>query len=229
MGNQPSVPQPGTEFQVIDAGLSRTGTASFSEALRILLQGPVYHGGTQITLAPEVEIRSWIKILSIFPAKTPDDEKKVSDMLKQRFDGYAAATDAPASGLVEELLKVYPKAIVICTTRDPDAWVESMQSVQNAATMAILRFILFPIPGMRYFVDYVNVLRKQWLHLYDEADPVTTKSYLNHIEYLKRVVPEERLFFFDVKEGWEPLCKALGKEVPKGLDFPRINDGQAID
>lgn len=35
--------------------------------------------------------------------------------------------------------------------------------------------------------------------------------------------------FFNVKDGWEPLCKALGKEVPDGVPFPRINDGEAID
>lgn len=45
---------------------------------------------------------------------------------------------------------------------------------------------------------------------------------------LKAVVPPERLFFFSVKEGWEPLCKALGKEIPD-VPFPNINDGKAID
>ncbi len=29
--------------------------------------------------------------------------------------------------------------------------------------------------------------------------------------------------------GWEPLCKALGKPVPKGIPFPRINDSEAIE
>ena len=75
MGNQPSVPKPGTEFQVIGAGLSRTGTASFSEALRILLDGPVYHGGTQTTLGKPIEIKTWIKVLSHFPPKNDADKK----------------------------------------------------------------------------------------------------------------------------------------------------------
>ena len=25
------------------------------------------------------------------------------------------------------------------------------------------------------------------------------------------------------------MCKALGKEIPDGVPFPRINDGEAID
>ncbi|KAF2243896.1 hypothetical protein BU26DRAFT_110373 [Trematosphaeria pertusa] len=228
MGNQPSTPQPGTEFQVIGAGLSRTGTASFSEALHILLQGPVYHGGTQATLGPEIEIKSWIKLLSHYPPKSEADRKLILNGLKERFHGYAAATDAPASGLVEQLVELYPNAMVICTVRDPHAWVKSMETVSNASTMWFLRFVLFPVPGMRYFVDYINVLRNQWVYNYGEHEPVTKKSWDNHMKYLKRVVPKERLVFFDVKEGWGPLCKALGKEVPD-VEFPRINDGEAIE
>lgn len=228
MGQQPSVPQPGTKFQVIGAGLPRTGTASFSEALRILLGGPVYHGGTQATLGPEREIRSWINLLSHFPPKSPTGKKLIHDILKERFDGYAATTDAPAAGLVQDLLEIYPDAIVICTIRDPDSWVKSMETVSNASTLWFLRFVLFPLSGMRYFVDYINVLRHQWFHLYGETEPVTANSYHKHVEYLKSIVPPERLHFFDVKEGWGPLCKILRKEVPD-MEFPRINDGEAID
>lgn len=52
MGQQYSAPVPGTKLQVIGAGLPRTGTVSFSRALEILLDGPVYHDGTNITLGP---------------------------------------------------------------------------------------------------------------------------------------------------------------------------------
>ena len=44
-----------------------------------------------------------------------------------------------------------------------------------------------------------------------------------HNEWLKRVVPPERLFFFNVKEGWGPLCKILDVEVPAEA-FPRVNE-----
>lgn len=229
MGNQPSVPQPGTKFQVIGAGLSRTGTSSFSEALRILLNGPVYHGGTQATLGAEKEIKPLIKILDHSPPKSPSEKELVHDLLRQRLDGYAAATDMPFNGLVQELVEVYPDALVICTTRDPDAWVKSIGTITNATTKWFLRFVLFPLPGMRHFVDFTNGLGKQWVELYGKHDGVSTRDYEAHIAYLKRVVPEKRLFFFDVREGWEPLCKALGKDVPKDIPFPRINDGEAID
>jgi hypothetical protein len=229
MGNQASVPKPGTKFQVIGAGLPRTGTASFSEALRILLQEPVYHGGTQATLAPPAEILSWVKLLEHYPPQNSSDEYVISKILRERFDGYAAVTDSPTCSLVKEMLEIHPDAMVIVTTRDPNRWVESMKTVENAATMWFLRFVLLPLPGMRHFPDYINGLRRQWIHNYGEAEPVTVKSYYGQIEKLKRIVPEKQLVFFDVKDGWGPLCKALGKDVPQNIPFPRINDGDAID
>ncbi|KAF2648401.1 NAD dependent epimerase/dehydratase [Lophiostoma macrostomum CBS 122681] len=229
MGNEASTPRSGVEYQVIGAGLSRTGTASFSEALRIILDGPVYHGGTQITLGKPVEIKSWIKIIDYWPPNNENDRKLVYSMIRDRLDGYVASTDSPTNFCTRELMEVYPNAKVICTIRDPDGWVKSMEGVSNSSTMWFLRVILFPLPGMRHFVDYINGLRKQFEYLYGEHEPVTTKSYNRHIEWLKEIVPADRLIFFDVKDGWGPLCKALGKDVPEGVPFPRINDSEAID
>ena len=35
-------------------------------------------------------------------------------------------------------------------------------------------------------------------------------------------VPKERLLVWDVRDGWEPLCKFLNKPVPK-KPFPELN------
>jgi hypothetical protein len=48
-----------------------------------------------------------------------------------------------------------------------------------------------------------------------------------HEEYIRRVVPSNRLFFFNVKDGWEPLCKILNCPVPDE-PFPCANDSQAM-
>lgn len=52
--------------------------------------------------------------------------------------------------------------------------------------------------------------------------------YERHIEYLKQSVPEEKLFFFGIHEGWEPLCRALNLPVPN-VKFPKVNDAAATD
>lgn len=228
MGNQASVPAPGTKLQVIGAGLPRTGTASFSEALRILLEGPVYHGGTQCTMGQPVEMLSWIKVLRLFPFRTDAERKAALSLIHQRLDGYAAVTDAPGTGLIPELLELYPDAKVICTVRDAEAWEKSMVGVASASTKRFLRAILLPLPTMRHFVDYINGLRDQWLYLYGETEPPTRATYNRHLEWLRETVPADRLIFLEVKDGWEPLCEALGKDVPN-VPFPRINDSEAID
>lgn len=48
-----------------------------------------------------------------------------------------------------------------------------------------------------------------------------------HEDYIGRVVPPERLFFFNAKDGWEPLCKILNCPVPNE-PFPRANDSKAM-
>ena len=48
-----------------------------------------------------------------------------------------------------------------------------------------------------------------------------------HYDYVKRVTPPERLFFFSVKDGWEPLCKFLDLPVPDE-PFPHANDKLAV-
>lgn len=47
--------------------------------------------------------------------------------------------------------------------------------------------------------------------------------------YLERTVPKDKLMYFDVRDGWGPLCKALNVDVPIGVEFPEINDGKAIE
>lgn len=225
MGQQASVPRPGTDLQVIGAGLSRTGTASFTAALEILLDAPVYHGGTQTTMGPPLEIQSWNAILRTWLA---GDRPQTLQRLRARTAGYGAITDAPASQLVPELLELYPHAKVIVTVRDRDSWVQSMQQISSLAKLWFLGAVLLPLPGMRYFVTYIDLLQRQWDRIYGKSRD-NAWIYDRHLEWLKEVVPADQLVLFSVKEGWEPLCRALGKEVPKGIPFPRINDSKAID
>ena len=44
---------------------------------------------------------------------------------------------------------------------------------------------------------------------------IESKAYYEeHNERVIRTVPKDRLLIWNVKDGWEPLCKFLGKEVP---------------
>ena len=50
------------------------------------------------------------------------------------------------------------------------------------------------------------------------------RRYLEHEAMVRGIVPAERLLVFDVRDGWEPLCKFLGKPVPDE-PFPNGNAG----
>ena len=41
------------------------------------------------------------------------------------------------------------------------------------------------------------------------------------------MVPKERLLEMDLQDGWEPLCKFLGKPIPDE-PFPRSNEAAAV-
>ena len=44
--------------------------------------------------------------------------------------------------------------------------------------------------------------------------------------YVESVVPKEDLLIWNVKDGWEPLCSFLGKEIP---DEPIPHDNKTGD
>jgi hypothetical protein len=46
-----------------------------------------------------------------------------------------------------------------------------------------------------------------------------------HNQEVKDAVQADRLLVWNVKEGWGPLCRFLGVEVPN-TPFPRLNDMQ---
>lgn len=46
-----------------------------------------------------------------------------------------------------------------------------------------------------------------------------------HIARIRSLVPPNNLLEFHPRDGWEPLCKFLGKEPPKE-PFPFINKGR---
>ena len=51
--------------------------------------------------------------------------------------------------------------------------------------------------------------------------------YTEHNEIVRQFVDEERLLEYNVKQGWEPLCKFLGREVPN-VTFPHVNNADTF-
>lgn len=103
----------------------------------------------------------------------------------------------------------------------------------EAKAQNFLRFAFFLLPSLRHFSAYVDaMLVGRWEKLYGHpsGDPFVSNRevYDRHIQYLERIVPREKLMFFDVKEGWGPLCRALEVPVPD-MEFPRVNEKTATE
>jgi hypothetical protein len=57
-------------------------------------------------------------------------------------------------------------------------------------------------------------LVENYLEYQESFNRVMRQSYNRHIAYIKATVPADRLLGWNLKEGWEPLCKCLGKPIP---------------
>ncbi|KAF2171682.1 hypothetical protein M409DRAFT_17919 [Zasmidium cellare ATCC 36951] len=226
-------PKPGCQIKVIGAGLPRTGTNSFCAAVGILLEGPTYHAGAQYGGAgcPSEE-----HILTMIDAarcvdKPPAQKQKSLARLYNILDGYVATNDPPLTLLVPELMQMYPDAKVICTVRERDSWVKSFLMIVKTAQPTLAGFIFFWVPSMRYLPR----LSKALTHIFYERFGVVVRDtetaitvYDGHHAWLQEIVPKEKLVYYNVKDGWEPLCRALDVPVPD-VPFPRLNDSKDLE
>ncbi|KAL2209368.1 hypothetical protein CC79DRAFT_1332578 [Sarocladium strictum] len=232
MGQEYSRPQPGTKLQVIGVGLMRTGTSSLTAALEILLNKPVYHGGTQVIRGPEYEVKSWIKLFDQWPTDDPKLHEDNKNIIRERLDGFAAVNDVcPLYAYLKDLPGMYPDAKFICSARDVESWEKSMRMLSDTflpLLLTVFRIVLWPIPTIRYFPAFIAGVRRMMGGLFGEDTLPTRKTYNEHVRLLKEHIPEDRLFFVSVKDGWEPLCRALDVPVPESVPFPKINDADAV-
>lgn len=51
--------------------------------------------------------------------------------------------------------------------------------------------------------------------------------YDKHNAHVQELIPKSQLLVFDVREGWEPLCRFLQVPVPNE-EFPRLNETAAM-
>jgi hypothetical protein len=85
----------------------------------------------------------------IYKAYHAGDKEKSKKLLREMTKGFVAVSDAPCCQFVEELMEIYPDAIVICATRDPKKWWQSMKPVADNASTPGLSTLVWPIAKWR--------------------------------------------------------------------------------
>ena len=193
-------------LKVIGAGVGRTGTYSLKLALEKLGLGPCHHM-EEVINNPSVNIPIW----HAAALGKPD--------WNAAYKGYNSAVDWPTAAFWRELMGVYPQAKVILTARSAENWYQSF----SGTIFKLLAGMDQVPPHMRPFLEMASaVIAKNGMLTAMTPDAVI-KTYNDHVEAVKKAVPAGRLLVFEVKEGWGPLCKFLGRPVPD-TEFPRSND-----
>ncbi|KAL3427274.1 nad dependent epimerase [Phlyctema vagabunda] len=206
-------------MEVLVLGLCRTGTMSTKKALEQLGYKGVYHAATVFMTPGHAD--QWTAALE---AKY---EGKGAPFTKEQFDAvlgqYSAVTDIPAVCFSPELIALYPDAKIILTTRSVDSWYESMMNTIWASQVDPLR----PIQRLFYNAHLASLARMFdklfHVYFYGDFEKWGKRVFVEHNDRVRTVAPQDRFLEFQVKEGWEPLCKFLGKDVPEA-SFPRVND-----
>lgn len=186
-------------LKVIGAGMGRTGTYSLKLALEQIGFGPCHH-------MSDVIANSEQKALWRAAGKgiLPDWDAA--------YAGYRSAVDWPTAHFWREVSEHYPRAKVILTVREPQAWYDSMAGTIRHTWDASNHPESF---GVAVIGNGIFGGR------FDDRDHAIA-VYQSHNEAVRRSLPPERLLVYDVAEGWEPLCAFLGVPVPTG-SFPRTN------
>ncbi|KPI15580.1 hypothetical protein OK074_2025 [Actinobacteria bacterium OK074] len=192
-------------LKIIGAGLPRTGTLTLHRALSQLGFGPCYH--TKEITEKLDHIERWIQAY----AGQPLDPRAL-------FAGYRATTDAPGCFFWRELVRAYPDARVILSTRDVHAWYASMRNT-------VLRQELLDHADDPVLAELHRLARATLDHAFgdrrDEAH--LTEVFHRHNSEVCEGISADRLLVYDVREGWEPLCAFLGVNPPD-TPFPWLND-----
>eukprot|EP00439_Symbiodinium_sp_Y106_P015956 s969_g2.t1 len=202
----------GLAWEVMPSGMQRlagrVGTNSTKIALEILLKGPCYHMFENVKKEPP-DYQKWIDAYNGKP-----DFKKIFTT-QDGTDTYKATLDYPSCGMYMELMEAYPNA--------KDSVIDTIWSWRCGEQNWSVRIF----PDGRRFQEQARLFHEKTMlpgawkgGKFDQGVRRTDregsiKSFKAWIERVKAT------------EGWEPLCKFLGKPIPE-VPFPNVNDKEEL-
>lgn len=187
-------------LRVIGAGLGRTGTMSLKAALERLLGGPCYH---------MIEVFPRPAHFGLWTAAAHGEPVDWHAL----FDGFQAAVDWPASAFWKQISETFPEAIILLSTRSSaEAWWKSAsETIFRVATAN-----RGPVADMIEAIFEATFTKE--IHNREAA----IAAYERHNANVRATAPRDRLVEWQPKDGWGPLCQALGVAVPTE-PFPHVN------
>jgi hypothetical protein len=192
---------------VIGAGFGRTGTLSLKLALETLGLGPCHH---------MEEVMKHPEQIPVWQAAGRGEAVDWAALLKD----YRSTVDWPSAQFWRELAARFPDAKVVLTVRDRARWYESFSK-----TILVLMSAREAAPNetMKAIFDMAQevIIRRAFDGRLDDPNHVMA-GFDRHNAAVQAALPPERLLVYEVAQGWEPLCRFLGRPVP-ATPFPRVN------
>jgi hypothetical protein len=186
-------------LKVIGAGFGRTGTASMKIALETLGFGPCHHM-LEVMKSPEQK-RLW---RAISGGLTPDWDEALA--------GYGSSVDWPSAFFWRELAERYPEAKVLLTLRSSESWLKSMEKT----IFGVLDESTDPES-----VGLALIAQRVFSGNYRDREHAIA-VYERNTADVQDAFGDDRLLTYNIGDGWEPLCRFLGKAVPD-VPYPRTN------
>ncbi|RBR26937.1 uncharacterized protein FIESC28_00205 [Fusarium coffeatum] len=205
-------------LQVIGAGLPRAATSSMQAAFEKLGFGPCMH---------MAEILPHVSRMQLFiDTLREKNDKKRQKMVRQLIHGHRSICDLPVVYFTPDMMDIYPDAKIVVNMRpDPEVWAKSAED----------SFWFFFSPWFKW-VGMLWATDRLWYALNQESIKKCKEEYgteyifsaKTYNVYYERMLAEAKkrdreVLLFKAEDGWEPLCKFLGVEVPDE-PFPRLNE-----
>ncbi len=210
-------------LEVIGVGFGRTGTKSTYMALNELGYNCYHMDEVIMNKENKDHLDFWLKV-----AKGEDG---ASYDWSEVFENYDATLDNPGCCVWQDLVAANPNAKILLTLhpKGAEGWYKStMETVYIPENMWQVKFLGLIVPKVRKYFKMSSLLIWKKNHKGTMEDKhLAMARYQEHIDEIEQAIPKEKLLIYSVKEGWEPLCEFLGKDVPK-TDFPRVNDKEKL-
>ncbi|KAL4786910.1 hypothetical protein BJX76DRAFT_64137 [Aspergillus varians] len=211
-------------MQVLALGMSRSGTESLRRALIILGYDHVYHGFDMSESTP-MQWKEWALLGRRKFGLVGTSHKGDPQITRGDFDqiiGHAeAVTDQPCSIFASELIRAYPEAKVILNHRDVDSWYESITALILPHARGFWYHVLPWFQADMYWAVQYTIHCFN-MHFYGSLERNGKWVYEQHSAMITGSVEPDRLLVWKVQDGWEPLCRFLGKPIPSE-EFPAGN------
>jgi hypothetical protein len=189
--------------KIFGIGLSKTGTATLTEALNILGIRSIHFPQDEHTAR---ELKGGVYRLTI-------------------LRDYDAVTDTPVAPFYAQFDRAWPGSRFILTVRDKDSWLRSVETHWRrlAAVRATMK------ARVREYVDFINASTYGCLAFNPER---FSHAYDLHVRNVKEyfVNRPDDLLVLDIcgGEAWAELCGFLGVQPPPGTPFPHANRTTAV-